>query len=354
MLFFHAAVLPQFQAVHQVLPQDVAPGAHRGQRGEIGTGHPYGKTGILLAQPLAGLGAGPQVAAYVAPHRELNDTQHKAHHSRGNKKRRRGVGVHDVAHGDAAHDRERATPQVETQVGHAGDGAREPRQPPPHPVGQSHGHHQHGTHLEQDEPQHVPERQRGSVLEQREGNGYHHRREHVAHEGVGGHRLQAAAQLGRDHRRGSRAGPDDAGEHALHEHAVGTAQVKVDDAEHHHNHHHHLRQARVEVPAGRAHLAVVDFAKGHKQNHKEEPRQCLVKYRTHRPAHAVERRHHGKYIVDGCPAHDGAGQGPVFQKFDHLLHCGGKYSYFTPHREAMQGLKDVIAPMCQSPPKSLI
>ena len=70
-------MVPDLDAVDGVLPQDVAAGAHRAQRVEVGVGNPHGESGVFLAQALARLDGGAEEVPHIASQGELHQAQHQ-------------------------------------------------------------------------------------------------------------------------------------------------------------------------------------------------------------------------------------------------------------------------------------
>ena len=66
-------VLPDFDGVDDVLPENVAAGTDAGEGIEIDRGEPDGESGVLLAECLAGFLGVVEVMTYEAANSELND-----------------------------------------------------------------------------------------------------------------------------------------------------------------------------------------------------------------------------------------------------------------------------------------
>lgn len=71
-------MVPQFDAVDDVLPEDVAARTHRGERIEISVGNPDGESSIFLAQSLTGLLRTVEEMADVAAHGKLHQAEEQA------------------------------------------------------------------------------------------------------------------------------------------------------------------------------------------------------------------------------------------------------------------------------------
>ena len=72
------AILPEFDAIDDVLPEDVAAGSDRGHRIEVSIGHPDGEGGILLEGGLTAADLFAQVTADAAADEEEHETEHEA------------------------------------------------------------------------------------------------------------------------------------------------------------------------------------------------------------------------------------------------------------------------------------
>ena len=71
-------VLPDFDGVDDVLPEDIAAGTDAGEGIEIDGGEPDGECGVLLAEGLAGFLGVVEVMADEAPNGKLNNTNDEA------------------------------------------------------------------------------------------------------------------------------------------------------------------------------------------------------------------------------------------------------------------------------------
>ena len=68
-------VVPDFDGVDDVLPQDVAAGSDGGHGTEVHVGHPDAEAGVLLEQCLAGVDFRAQVSANASANGKLQETE---------------------------------------------------------------------------------------------------------------------------------------------------------------------------------------------------------------------------------------------------------------------------------------
>ena len=87
-----------------ILPQDVASGAHRAKRIEIGICNPNSKGGIFLTKSLPALDSGVKKMPHISSQGKLNKTQHQRDDSDNHHKANCGAGMHDIFHCRACND----------------------------------------------------------------------------------------------------------------------------------------------------------------------------------------------------------------------------------------------------------
>lgn len=122
------SLLPDFNAVDDVLPKDIAARTNGGQRIEIGVGYPNGKGGVLLSECLSGFYGSMEEMTDIATDRELDDTEQESQQGYEEEEAGRGISMTDVHHGHTGHDGKGNGPKVVAQVFHADDPAMEPFQ----------------------------------------------------------------------------------------------------------------------------------------------------------------------------------------------------------------------------------
>ena len=76
------ALLPNFDGVDDVLPENIAAWAYRRKRVQVGIGHPDGEGGVLLTERLSGLLCVVEVMADEAADGELHHAERRGHHGR--------------------------------------------------------------------------------------------------------------------------------------------------------------------------------------------------------------------------------------------------------------------------------
>jgi hypothetical protein len=72
------AILPEFDTIDDVLPENVAACTYGGYRIKIGIGHPDAEGGILLERGLATIDLIAQMTTYATPQEEEHKAENKA------------------------------------------------------------------------------------------------------------------------------------------------------------------------------------------------------------------------------------------------------------------------------------
>ena len=111
-------VIPQLNAVDNVLPKYVAAWPYRRQWVKIGKGYPDGKGGILLSQGLSCLNSTIEKAANKSADSKLYQAKQQANEGDEGEKKGGGLGVNDVFHGGSCYDGERESPKVKAKIAH--------------------------------------------------------------------------------------------------------------------------------------------------------------------------------------------------------------------------------------------
>ena len=109
-------MVPNFQAVDGILPQDVTAGTCYRQGAEVGIGNPHGKGGVLLPQSLTALDDGAEEVSDVAAHGKLRQADEQRHQRNDDEERQGCAAVDDILHSAARYDGQRDAPHVERQV----------------------------------------------------------------------------------------------------------------------------------------------------------------------------------------------------------------------------------------------
>lgn len=109
-------VIPQLNAVDNVLPKYVAARPYRRQWVQIGKGYPDGKGGILLSQGLSCLDSAIEKTTNKSADSKLYQAKLQTDEGNEDEEKGGGIGVNDVFHSGSRYDGERESPKVKTKI----------------------------------------------------------------------------------------------------------------------------------------------------------------------------------------------------------------------------------------------
>ena len=167
------AILPEFDAIDDVLPKDVAAGTDRGHRIEVSIGHPDGEGGILLEGGLTAADLFAQVTADAAADEEEHETEHEAEQGYHDEQGEACLAVDDVAHGDARGDTELGSPEIEREIGDGDNPGTEALGIVLHEPAEGEGQHEDDSQFLENDEEGTPEIEARTALEQGEHSGNH-------------------------------------------------------------------------------------------------------------------------------------------------------------------------------------
>ena len=313
------AVVPDFDAVDDVLPEDVTARAYGGEGREIGAGNPDGEGGVLLSQCLSGVLRLSEVSADVSPGGELDEAEHEGGEGDEEEERHGAVGMEDVLHRRPRHDEQRPAPEVIGEVLHAGDAAAQFRCGVLHDIGEHHRHDEDGEDAVQYRREGGEECHVGGLVDEGKADGHEECRDEVGEERERCHLLQVAANLLRHHRSRRRARRDDACQHRLGEDEEESVEVQTEDECHDEGDGEQLEHCHPHMPPHGSQFPVVHLTKRDEEDAEHEHRQDGIEERRHRRPRRVEAGDEGKDKVGGNAGEDAHRQRPVLDKTYHFF-----------------------------------
>ena len=338
------AILPEFDAVDNVLPEHIAARADGGHGIEIGVGHPDGEGGVLLEQGLSAVDLIAQVTADAAAHEEEGEAEYQAHRGNHEEHRQAGIAMDDVAHGDSRSDAELHGPEIEREVGDGHNPGTDALGKVLHIPAQGQRGYQHHRQFLKDDDEGTPEREMTAPLKQGEHRRDHQRRSEGGDDDESRHRIDVSPDLRCDHRSCRRRRTDDAGEDTLPQDLLLRTGLDGKDDPAVERHEQQLGSHHADMPAMRAHLVEIDAAEGGEERAEHHHREDGIDNSTKRIARGIELGHEIEREIDQRARDNGHRQRPVLQKLPNTHKSAAKLIFFWHGWHGLHGIFVILQP----------